>query len=34
VARIDLDEVRQYREETQILQCRQPLVYRSIVKKY
>ena len=34
VARIDLDEVRQYREETQILQCRQPLVYRSVVKKY
>jgi len=34
VARIDLDEVRQHREETQILQCRQPMAYRSIVKKY
>jgi predicted amidohydrolase len=34
VARIDLDEVRQYREETQILQCRQPAAYRAIVKKY
>jgi predicted amidohydrolase len=34
VARIDLDEIRQYREETQILQCRQPATYRSIVKKY
>jgi predicted amidohydrolase len=34
VARIDLDEIRQYREETQVLQCRQPAVYRAIVKKY
>jgi len=34
VARIDLDEVRQQREETQILQCRQPAAYRAIVKKY
>ena len=34
VARIDLDEVRQQREETQILQCRQPTAYRAIVKKY
>lgn len=34
VARIDLDEVRQHREETQILQCRQPTAYRAIVKKY
>ena len=34
VARFDLDEVRQHREETQILQCRQPAAYRSIVKKY
>ena len=34
VARIDLDEVRQYREEKQILQCRQPAAYRAIVKKY
>lgn len=34
VARIDLDEVRQHREDTQILQCRQPAVYRAIAKKY
>jgi predicted amidohydrolase len=34
VARIDLDEIRQQREETQILQCRQPASYRAIVKKY
>ncbi|RLC96273.1 MAG: carbon-nitrogen hydrolase family protein [Chloroflexi bacterium] len=34
VARIDLDDVRQHREETQILQCRQPAAYRAIVKKY
>ena len=34
VARIDLDEIRQYREETQILQCRQPATYRAVVKKY
>ncbi len=34
VARIDLDEVRQHREETQVLQCRQPTAYRAIVKKY
>jgi predicted amidohydrolase len=34
VARIDLDEVRQHREDTQVLQCRQPTVYRAIVKKY
>lgn len=34
VARIDLDEVRKYREEYQFLQGRQPTVYRSIVKKY
>ena len=34
VAHIDLDEVRQYREETQILQCRQPTAYRAVVKKY
>jgi predicted amidohydrolase len=34
VARIDLDEVRHYREETQILQCRRPSAYRAIVKKY
>ena len=34
VARFDLDEVRQHREETQILQCRQPTAYRAVVKKY
>jgi predicted amidohydrolase len=34
VARIDLDEVRKYREEFQILQCRQPSAYRSIVRAY
>jgi predicted amidohydrolase len=34
VATIDLDEVRQVREETQILQCRQPTAYRSVVKRY
>jgi predicted amidohydrolase len=34
VARIDLDEVRRHREQFQILQSRQPSVYRSIVKKY
>jgi len=34
IARIDLDEVRQHREETQILQCRQPQAYRPVVKKY
>jgi predicted amidohydrolase len=34
VARIDLDEVRKYREEFQTLQCRQPSAYRSIVRAY
>ncbi len=34
VATIDLDEVRKVREETQVLQCRQPAVYRAVVKKY
>jgi predicted amidohydrolase len=34
VARIDLDEVRRYREEFQTLQSRQPTVYRSLVKRY
>ncbi|MBC8098172.1 MAG: carbon-nitrogen hydrolase family protein [Armatimonadetes bacterium] len=34
VARIDLDEVRKFREEYQFIQTRQPAVYRSIVKKY
>ncbi len=34
VARIDLDEVRKYREEFQFMQTRQPAVYRPIVRKY
>jgi len=34
VARIDLDEMRRQREESQILQCRQPTAYRPVVKKY
>jgi predicted amidohydrolase len=34
VARIDLDEVRKFREEFQFLQSRQPAVYKTIVKKY
>ncbi len=34
VARIDLDEVRQYREEFQFIQNRQPTVYKSIVRRY
>lgn len=34
VARVDLDEVRKYREEYQFIQTRQPAVYRSLVRKY
>jgi colicin import membrane protein len=34
VARIDLDEVRRYREEFQTIQARQPTVYKQIVKRY
>ncbi len=34
VARIDLDEVRRYREEFQTLQLRQPTVYRAVVRRY
>ncbi len=34
VATIDLDEVRRVREESQILQCRQPGAYRTLVRKY
>jgi predicted amidohydrolase len=34
VARIDLDEVRRYREEFQTLQTRQPAAYRAVVRKY
>lgn len=34
IARIDLDEVRRYREEFQLIQNRQPTVYKSVVRKY
>jgi predicted amidohydrolase len=34
VASIDLDAVRKTREELQILQCRQPQAYRTLVRKY
>ena len=34
VARIDLDEVRKYREEFQQIQNRQPTVYKSLVRRY
>jgi len=34
VARINLDDVRKAREELQIMQCRQPLSYRAIVRRY
>ncbi len=34
VARIDLDEVRENREEYQFIQNRQPTVYKSIVRRY
>lgn len=34
VARIDLDEVRRFREEFQTLQSRQPTAYRNLVKRY
>lgn len=34
IATVDLDDVRHSREESQILQCRQPLAYRALVKKY
>jgi predicted amidohydrolase len=34
VARVDLDVVRAYREESQLIQCRQPQTYREIVKMY
>ncbi len=34
VARIDLDEVRKFREEFQYLQSRQPTNYKSVVKRY
>jgi predicted amidohydrolase len=34
VARIDLDEVRKFREQHQTLQARQPTVYRAVVRRY
>jgi predicted amidohydrolase len=34
IAHIDLDAVRQYREESQIFQCRHPQTYREIVRMY
>jgi predicted amidohydrolase len=34
VAKIDLSDVRKYREEFQFIQNRQPMAYRRIVKKY
>ncbi|MBK8021708.1 MAG: carbon-nitrogen hydrolase family protein [Chloroflexi bacterium] len=34
VARIDLDEVRHSREEHQLIQNRQPTVYKTIVRRY
>ena len=34
IATIELDEIRKVREEHQILQCRQPAAYRSLVRKY
>lgn len=34
IVRIDLDVVRKAREESQLLQSRQPLAYRAMVRKY
>lgn len=34
VARIDLDEIRKYREQFQMIQERQPVSYKTIVKRY
>lgn len=34
IARVNLGDVRKYREEYQFIQNRQPLMYRAIVKKY
>ena len=34
VARIDVEEVRKYREEYQFIQNRQPPVYKALVRKY
>jgi omega-amidase len=34
IVRIDLDQVRKAREESQLLQSRQPTTYRAVVRKY
>ncbi len=34
IAKLNLDETRRVKEETQIFQTRQPLSYRSVVRKY
>jgi predicted amidohydrolase len=34
LSRVDLDLVRKYREEIQVIQARQPGAYRSLVRKY
>lgn len=34
IVRIDLDQVRKAREESQLLQSRQPATYRTVVRKY
>ena len=34
IVRIDLDQVRKAREESQLLQSRQPATYRAVVRKY
>ena len=34
IAKIDLDNVKKYREELQTMQSRQPATYRSVVKNY
>jgi len=34
IAKIDLDEVKKYREELQTMQSRQPAVYRAVVRNY
>lgn len=34
IAKIDLDDVRKYREELQTMQSRQPAVYRAVVRNY
>ncbi len=34
VAQVDLDQVRERREESQLMQARQPTTYRAVVRKY